>query len=190
MKANRTVVNSVASAVLITALSWVLAGCRDSSPLPPTAPPVALRASVAAERASSTEFDGFDNACVAGDLTKFNATPGGTLHFRVSNENRWATGNSLIDGVETNTGAANFNNSGQGLVHLTSSLKPDAVDGTWEIQTHLSLPDFVGGGVGHGTGDLQGMTIKYTFDLAVGPSDCNPDGPKGHVHGIILSPAS
>jgi hypothetical protein len=56
--------------------------------------------------------------------------------------------------------------------------------------TALSWVLAVGGGVGHGTGDLQGMTIKYTFDLAAGPSDCNPDGPKGHVHGIILSPAS
>jgi hypothetical protein len=34
------------------------------------------------------------------------------------------------------------------------------------------------------------MTIKYNFDLASGPSDCNPDGPKGHVHGVILSQAS
>src|SRR4029077_17187707 len=105
-------------------------------------------------------------------------------------ENRWVTGNSLIDGVERNTGAANFNNTGQGVVHLTSSLKPDAVNGSWEIQTQLSLPDFVGSGVGHGTGELQGMTIKYTFDLAAGPSVCMPDGPKGHVHGVILSPAS
>jgi hypothetical protein len=156
-----------------------------------TAPQGSLRASVeAAVAASSTEFDGFDNNCSSADLTKFNATPGGTLHFRVSNENRWVTGNSLIDGVERNTGAANFDNAGQGVVHLYSSLKPDAVNGTWEIVTQLSLPDFVGSGVGHGTGDLQGMTIKFTFDLAAGPSDCNPDGPKGHVHGVILSPAS
>jgi RNA polymerase sigma factor (TIGR02999 family) len=38
--------------------------------------------------------------------------------------------------------------------------------------------------------DLQGMTIKFDFELAAGPSDCNPDAPKGHVHGFILSPAS
>jgi hypothetical protein len=170
MKASRTVVNSVVSATLVTALSLVFVGCRDSSPLRLTAPQGSLRASVAAA-ASSTEFDGFDNNCSSGDLTKFNATPGGTLHFRVSNENRWVTGNSLIDGVERNTGAANFNNTGEGVVHLYSSLKPDAVNGTWEIVTQLSLPDFVGSGVGHGTGDLQGMTIKFTFDLAAGPSD-------------------
>lgn len=162
----------------------------------PTAPnlarltePQALFASAAATPASSAEFDGYDNAC-QGEATGFRATPGGTVHFRVSNENRWVTGNPLIDGVERNTGVANFGSTGGGVVHLTSSLKPDAVNGTWEIQTHLSLPDFVGFGVGHGTGDLQGMTIKFTFDLAAGPSDCNPDAPKGHVHGVILSPAS
>jgi hypothetical protein len=180
------------TALTVTIVSWVIAGCSDSSPLRTTAPPAPLvvRASAAAMSASSTEFDGFDNNCSSADLTRFNATPGGTLHFRVANENRWVTGNPLIDGIERNTGAANFNNTGQGVVHLYSSLKPDAVNGTWEIVTQLSLPGFVGSGVGHGTGDLRGMTIKFDFDLAAGRSDCNPDGPKGHVHGFILSPAS
>ena len=177
----------------LTLTSLFLVACRDN----PTAPdlarltgPRALTASVAAGTASSTEFDGFDNNCFSADLTKFNATPGGTVHFRVSNENRWVTGNPLIDGVETNTGAANINSTGQGVVHLTSSLKPDAVNGTWEIQTHLSLPDFIGFGVGHGTGDLQGMTIKFTTEPGGGTSVCNPDMPRGAVHGVILSPAS
>jgi hypothetical protein len=177
----------------LTLIPLLLVGCRDEPTAANLARPTAgqtLRADVAAAAASSTEFDGFDNNCFSAELTKFNATPGGTVHFRVSNENRWVTGNSLIDGIESNTGAANFNNTGQGVVHLDSSLKPDAVNGTWEIQTHLSLPDFVGSGVGHGTGDLQGMTIKFTFELAAGPSDCNSEGPKGHLHGVILSPAS
>jgi hypothetical protein len=187
MKGSRRVVHSVVSAIVVTAVSWLLAGCGDSSPLGPTAPQVALRSPAVAAVASRTEFDGFDNNCFSADPTQFNATPGGTVHFRVSNDNRWVTGNPLIDGVERNTGVANINNSGRGVVHLDSSLKPDAVNGTWEIQTHLSLPDFVGSGVGRGTGDLQGMTIKFTFDLAAGPSDCNPNGPKGHVHGVILS---
>jgi hypothetical protein len=180
--------------IALTFIPLFLVACSGEPTAPNlarlTAPQGSLRTSEAAAAASSTEFDGFDNNCLSSDLTKFNATPGGTLHFRASNENRWVTGNPLIDGVERNTVAANFNNTGQGVVHLDSSLKPDAVNGNWEIQTHLSLPDFVGSGVGHGTGDLQGMTIKFTFDLAAGPSDCNPDGPKGHVHGVILSPAS
>ena len=179
--------------IALTFIPLLLVAC-SGEPTPPNLAqltgPSALRASVAATAASSSEFDGFDNNCSSSDFTKFNATPGGTLHFSAANENRWVTGNPLIDGIERNTVAANFNPTGQGIVHLYSSLKPDAVNGTWEIVTQLSLPEFVGGGVGHGTGDLQGMTIKFTFDIAAGPSDCNPDGPKGHLHGFILSPAS
>jgi hypothetical protein len=119
MTGSRTVETGVVGAVLVTALSWVIVGCGDSSPLRATAPQAALRSSAAAALASSTEFDGFDNNCSSADLTKFNATPGGTVHFRVSNENSWVTGNPLIDGVESNTGVANINSSGQGIVHLT-----------------------------------------------------------------------
>ena len=177
------------SAVLATALSGVFVGCRDSSPLRPTAPQVALRASAAAP-ASSTEFDGFINFCHAGDPTGFRATPGGTVHFGVSNENRWVTGNPLIDGVEHNTGGANINPHGQVVVNLDNSLKPDAVNGTWEIRQQFRVPDGVSTGVGHGTGDLQGMTIKFTTDPISGrASVCNPDMLSARVYGVILSPA-
>lgn len=167
-----------------------LFACSDEPTAPNLArltPPEALSASVTA-RASSTEFDGFVNTCSSTDPTNVKITPRGILHFKASNENRWVTGNSLIDGIEHNTVKAKINqNTGQGVVHLDSRLKPDAMNGTWEIEWHLSLPDFVGSGVGHGTGDLHGMTIKFTFDLAAGPSDCNPNAPKGHVHGVIRS---
>jgi hypothetical protein len=171
-----------------------LVACRDD----PTAPTLArltkspaLRTSVAAAPASSTEFDGFVNFCVSDDPTRFKITSGGTLHFATSNENRWVTGNPLIDGVEHNTVAANINlKNGQGVVHLDLSLKPDAVNGTWEIKQQLSLPEGVSSGVGHGTGDLQGMTIKFTSSPPAGTSVCNPDQPKAGVHGVILSPAS
>ena len=161
----------------------------------PTAPnlarlaaPEALRASVAA-RASSTEFDGFINFCHAGDPTRFKITPGGTVHFDVSNENRWVTGNPLIDGVEHNTGSASVNPHGQVVVSLHNSLKPDAVNGTWEIVQQLRIGDGVSTGVGHGTGELQGMIIKFTTDPPVPTSVCNADMPKAPVHGV-LSPAS
>jgi hypothetical protein len=190
MECSRTVVNGVVSAVLVTTLSWVVVGCRDSSPLAPTAPQAVLRASVAASPASSTEFDGFINFCVSDDPSRFKITPGGTIHFGVSNENRWVTGNPLIDGIEHNTGAANINlNNGQVVVHLELSLKPDAVNGTWEIEQQVRPPEG-STGVGHGTGDLQGMTIKFTTEPAGGTSVCNPDMPKAPVHGVILSPAS
>ena len=191
MKASRTVLNGVVRTVLVTAVSWVLTGCRDSSPLRPTAPQVALRASAEVASASTTEFNGFINFCHAGDPTGFRVTPGGTVHFGVSNENRWVTGNPLIDGVEHNTGNAKITRQGQVVVNLDNSLKPDAVNGTWEIVQQFRVPDGVSTGVGHGTGDLLGMTIKFTTDPEFVPTSvCNPDNFKAGVHGVIVSPAS
>jgi hypothetical protein len=190
MECGRTVVNGVVSALLVAAVSLVVVGCRDSSPLTLTAPQAALSASVTAAPASSTEFEGFVNFCVSDDPSRFKFTPGGTIHFGVSNENKWVTGNPLIDGVEHNTGAANINlHNGQVVVRLDLSLKPDAVNGTWEIEQQVRPPEG-STGVGHGTGDLQGMTIKFTTSPAAGTSVCNPDMPKAPVQGVILSPAS
>jgi hypothetical protein len=156
-----------------------------------TAPQGSLRASVGAAAASSTGFDGFINFCHNAGVIGFRATPGGTVHFGVANENRWVTGNPLIDGLEHNTGDANINPDGQVVVRLQNSLKPDAVNGTWEIVQQLRIGDGVSTGVGHGTGDLQGMTIKFTTDPAFVPTSvCNPDDLKAGVHGVILSPAS
>src|SRR4051812_29703364 len=180
--------------VALVFIPWLLVACSGETTAPNLARPIAprsLRASVAAAPASSTEFDGFVNFCVSDDPTKFKITPGETLHFTASNENRWVTGNPLIDGVEHNTVAANINlKNGVGVVHLDVSLKPDAVNGTWQIKQQLSLPERVSSGVGHGTGELQGMTIKFTTEPGSGTSICNPDMPRGAVHGIILSPAS
>jgi hypothetical protein len=151
----------------------------------------ALMRSVPAAPAANTEFDGFINFCQAGDPTGFRVTPGGTVHFGVSNENRWVTGNPLIDGVEHNTGRAIINPHGQLIANLDNSLKPDAVNGTWEIEQHLRVGDGVSTGVGHGTGDLLGMTIKFTTDPIAGrESVCNPDALSARVYGVILSPAS
>jgi hypothetical protein len=180
--------------IALTFIPLFLAACNGETTAPKlarlTAPPAARRASVAAP-ASSTEFDGFINHCASDDPTRFKITPGETLHFAASNENRWVTGNPLIDGLEHNTVAANINlKNGEGVVHLDLSLKPDAVNGTWEIRQQLSIPEFVSTGVGHGTGDLQGMTIKFTTSPGAGTSVCNPDMPKAPVQGVILSPAS
>ena len=151
--------------------------------------PDQVRLSLAAAGASSTAFDGFINFCHAADLT-FTTKSKATVHFGVSNENRWVTGNPLIDGRELNTGSAIVNPHGQLVVNLDNQLKPDAVNGTWEIKQHLRVGDGVSTGVGHGTGDLQGMTIKFTTDPAFVPgSVCNPDNFKAGVHGVILSPA-
>jgi hypothetical protein len=162
----------------------------------PTAParaqlstPQAITTSVVAAAATSTEFDGFVNFCNSDPLNNFKVTPGGTVHFQVSNRNQWVTGNPLIDGIELNTGAANINPDGPAIVTLKVSLKPDAVNGTWEIVQQVR-PPYGSTGVGHGTGDLQGMTIKFTTEPPSQTSVCNPDMGAGGVHGVILSPAS
>ena len=191
MKISRTVVNVVASAVLVPGLSWALLGCNDASQLAPTAPQLTVNRSESAAPVSTTEFTGFINFCVSYPPSTFNLTPGGTLHFTPSNQNRWVTGNPLIDGVEQNAVVANIDlKNGQGVANLDVSLKPDAVNGTWEIRQHLSIPEFVSTGVGHGTGDLRGLTIEFTTNPAGGTSSCNPDMPRGAVQGTILSPAS
>jgi hypothetical protein len=188
MKASRTVVNGTVSAVLMTMLSWVIVGCSDSSPLASTGPQVGVRASVTAATASTTAFNGFINFC-HGNVTYFDVA-GPTAHFGVSNENKWVTGNPLIDGIEHNTGRAIIDPHGL-VVNLDNSLKPDAVNGTWEIKQQFRIPDGTTSGVGHGTGDLQGMTMKFSTDPIAGAvSDCNPDDFKAGVHGVILSPAS
>ena len=66
-----------------------------------------------------------------------------------------------------------------------------------QVTTALAalLPQIIDKLTPHGqvpaTGDLQGMTIKFTTDPEFVPgSVCNPDNFKAGVHGVILSPAS
>ena len=144
--------------------------------------------------ATQTEFAGFVNFCWSADPSNFKIV-GSTLHFTGANQNRWVTGNPLIDGAEQNAVLFNLNlKNGNGAAHLDVTLKPDAVDGTWEIRQTLTFRDGVpigSSGVGHGTGDLTGMTIKFATQPAVPvESVCNPDMPKAPVSGVILSPAS
>ena len=153
-----------------------------------TSPSVASRTSAALATASTTEFNGFINFCEPGPVTNFKES-GATVHFQVSNLNKWVTGNPLIDGYETNTGSAVIDPHGL-VVNLDNSVKPDAVNGTWEINQQFRIPDGTTSGVGRGTGDLRGMTMKFTTEPIIpSPSDCNPSEFKAAVHGVILSPA-
>jgi hypothetical protein len=180
--------------IALTFIPLFLVACT-SEPIGPNlaglSGPQTAGALVSATGASTTQFDGFINFCHNAGLIGFTATPGGTLHFGVANENRWVTGNPLIDGLEHNTGDANINPFGQVVVRLQNSLKPDAVNGTWEIVQQLRIGDGVSTGVGHGTGALHGMTMKSTTDPTFIPTSvCNPDDLKSGVHGVILSPGS
>jgi hypothetical protein len=190
MKSSQNGVKTIVSTLLVTAMASVVFGCSDSSPLRATGLKPVFTESTTSDAASSSEFNGFINFCHNAGLIGFSATPGGTVHFGVANENRWVTGNPLIDGLEHNTGDANVSRQGQVVVRLQNSLKPDAVNGTWEMVQQVRIGDGVSTGVGHGTGDLQGMTMKFTTDPEFVPASvCNPDDLKSGVHGVILSSA-
>jgi hypothetical protein len=122
---------------------------------------------------------------------------GGVYHFRNGeNVNRWVTGNPLVDGVEHNVADMNLNlKNGTGTIHLDLSVKPDAVNGTWEIRQTVQFRDFNAvrtTGVGHGTGELQGLTLKFTAEGAAPIlAACGPEGGFGPaIQGVISGPAA
>ena len=127
-----------------------------------------------------TGFEGFIYSCDGAPPDEVRVTPGGTLHITgVSNENRWVTGHPLLDGVVTNVVDLNTDlKSGAGHVHGTATLVPDAVDGEWKLDFHIDVSGmgWVGArGSGRGTGDLTGMSIRWTTT----PDNSGMDGPEG-----------
>ena len=154
------------------------AGSRTSDPLPPVS------------AAARTEFEGFIHPC-GGALTEERVTPGGVVHQLATNRNEWVTGVPLLDGVETNVVRIIVNSkTGRGIANVTSTITPEGVEGAWKLKYQVKVID--GGpatarGVGHGTGELRGMTLKFTADLAEpGQNSCNAEIPVViPVHGII-----
>jgi len=149
-------------------------------------------ASAVGTPATRTEFVGFIHFCGSGPDELFRVTPGGTVHIRGSNFNQWATTNPLIDGVENNIVLINFNPVG-GNVHLDVTVEPDEYPGsTWEIRQSIHFrPDgsVSSKGVGHGTGALLGMTIKFTTgDFVTAGNPCAPSEPSALLRGVIISP--
>jgi len=121
---------------------------------------------------------------------------GNVYHFRnAANHNLWATGNPLLDGPELNVVNGDINvRVERGVAHARTTVYPVAVDGTWEnrITVTVAADGLTAHGVGHGTGDLQGMTIFFSNpgDMAIDPED-NPcsDLPFAVlIEGEILAP--
>jgi hypothetical protein len=179
------------SALLSVTLSLgIICGCAEQYQDPTGLRPTAATHDVVAAVATRTTFAGF--ICFGpGSGGETTITPGDILHTRDRNNvNYWVTGNPLIDGVEHNVVNANIDvDTGHGSIALDLSVKPDAVNGTWEIREHVLRPSGAAHGVGHGTGELQGMTIE--FDGAPGPISSGCDSGFGsHIQGTISSPAS
>lgn len=172
----------------------VLGACTDRQTTP-TAGDVAATRSAAVTPAMRSEFAGFVHFCEGTPPEAFKVTRGGTLHLRAGNRNQWVGGNALVDGFEENAALVNVDlKNGTGAAHLDVTLRPEAVDGTWEIrQTVIIRGGGLAGshGVGHGTGELHGMTIKFTTEpRAEVENPCNPDLPSARLHGVVISPGT
>ena len=155
----------------------VLTACADQ----PTSPTTGSRSSESlpplSAAAARTGFEGFIHPC-GGVVTEERVTPGDVLHQLATNRNEWVTGNPLVDGVENNVVRININlKTGRGTANVRSTITPEGVEGTWELRYQVKV---IGGGpatargVGHGTGELRGMTLKFTAQLAEpGQNSCN-----------------
>ena len=173
----------------------VLGACTDRQTSPTAVTGVLAQSAAAATPAERTEFEGYVHYCGSTPPEELMVTPGGTVHLRAGNQNQWVTGNSLIDGFEENASLVNVNlNNGTGAAHLDVTLRPDAVNGTWEIRQTVNLRGgaLAGGqGVGHGTGALHGMTITYSTEPgATAPNPCNSELGSSYVRGVITAPGS
>jgi hypothetical protein len=154
----------------------VITACADQ----PTSPSVASPSSESLPRmsaAAQTRFEGFIHPC-GGEVTKERATPGEVLHQVATNRNLWDTGNPLIDGEERNVVRININlKTGRGIANVQSTITPEGVDGTWELRYQVKVignAPATARGVGHGTGELRGMTLKFAAELAEpGTNSCN-----------------
>jgi hypothetical protein len=151
----------------------VFTACSDQ----PTGPAAASRSSDPSAAAARTAFEGSISPC-GGVITEERVTPGDVLHQLATNRNVWVTGNPLVDGVENNVVRININlKTGRGVANVQSTITPEGVEGTWELRYQVKV---IGGGpatsrgVGHGTGELRGMTLKFTAGLAEpGQNTCN-----------------
>ena len=147
-----------------------------------------------APSATRVEFEGFIHSCGGTDPEVVRLTPGGTLHLRrATNANEWVTNNPALDGPETNEVISlNVNPKGHGNVTLHSTLRPLAFNGTWDITVKVTITEdgLVAHGVGHGTGELHGMTVKFTVaPEVVVPNPCSEEGSLP-VSGVVISPGS
>jgi hypothetical protein len=121
---------------------------------------------------------------------------GNVLHFRdAENHNLWSTGNPLLDGPEVNFVNGDINlKTGGGVAHPRTTVYPVAVDGTWEIQITVTVgaDGLTAHGMGHGTGELQGMTIFFSnpgaIDIDPADNPCSDLPFAVLIEGEILAP--
>jgi hypothetical protein len=180
---------SILAAIL--PLAFLTAGCTDELAGPAVEPFPGLAASVTP--ATTTTFEGYVYGCSATPPQVSRLTPGWTLHFSgAGNVNRWTTDSPLVSGLEYNAVDANINlNNGIVRAQATATVVPDAVNGTWEIRFLVKGPEGASG-VGHGTGELEGKTLRFHITPGQpGPNLCDPTSTFiASIEGEIVTPAT
>lgn len=115
-------------------------------------------------------------------------------------DNRWVTGNELVDGVEENEVRALVDTSTIPetpiITRINLQLEPSVFDGRWymrQLITHGPEGD-LSRGFGFGTGDLRGKFAWFTtgafeFPFVDFPPEESPCGPTVRValHGRVIS---
>ena len=121
------------------------------------------------------------------------------LHlYNAVNHNLWVATTPLITGWEDNTVDGTINlEKGTGVAHAHSVMRPFAYDATWQVVVQLTVtPSGLDAyGIGHGTGALRGMTMKFrgagAIDLQPGENPCSDVFLfAGLLDGEILVPGS
>ena len=146
---------------------------------------LAMTTAPAAAQAIFTEFTGAEivvDLIYPGDIT----FPGGTFE-RIHGRGRiWEMRHETTDPRVTGTAIVvsngNFDEDFSGPAWGTFQLQPDVYDGFWEArwQSPPGRPNIISA-VGHGTGELDGLTAWWTFDYSEDPMN-------GQITGRILDP--
>lgn len=146
--------------------------------------------------APTIAFEGVFYPCSGGDPSS-EWVSGNVLHFRgATNHNLWVTGEPLLDGFADNVVDADINlKTGAGVAHARESLRPAAVEGTWEITVtvFVDATGLTAHGEGYGTGELQGLTIELQnpgiVELSPGTNPCSDVPEAVLIEGEIRSPS-
>jgi len=154
-----------------------------------------LLASSSASAFTRIAFEGVFYPCSETAPTK-EWVSGNVLHLRnATNHNLWVTGNPLLDGFADNVVDADINlKTGAGVAHPRETLQPEALDGTWEITVTVFVDStgLTARGTGYGTGDLRGMTIRFSNpgieEIPPATNPCSDIPVAVVVEGQILSP--
>ncbi len=158
---------------------------------------VALPVNVGAASVMRIPFTGLRFAC-SGTDGQVSVSGDKILHIRnATNHSLWVTSSPYLNGFADNVVDANIDLATDiGEARIQESLKPTTYNGTWEsvVQLRITPHGAEAEGVGHGTGELTGLTIRWAktgnYEVAPGVNPCGDSRFGPTLAGEILVPAS